>query len=69
MAKKSIAQKLRDLLDGSPDESNVPMTSGEIGKVEANKKRKPAAKKRSAKSGAKKKSTKKSKKGKKKSKR
>jgi hypothetical protein len=69
MAKKSIAQKLRDFLDASPAESNVPMTSDEIGAVEAKKKRKAAAKKRSAKSGAKKMSTKKSRKGKKKSKR
>jgi hypothetical protein len=64
MAKKSIAQKMRDFLAASPPESNVPMTSGEIAAVEARKKR--TAKKRSAKSGAKKKSTKKSRKGKKK---
>jgi hypothetical protein len=39
MAKKSIAQKLRDCLDASPAESNVPITSDEIGAVEAKKKR------------------------------
>jgi hypothetical protein len=57
MAKKSIAQKMRDFLAASPPESNVPMTSGEIAAVEARKKR--AAKKRSAKSDSKKESTKK----------
>ena len=73
MAKKSVAQKFREFLDASPDESNVPMTRGEIATAVAKKKRKAATKNRPLKSAAKKnvakKSTSKSSENKKKSKR
>jgi hypothetical protein len=54
MAKKTIAEKFKDFMETSSDNSNKPMTKGEIATTVAKKKRKASTKKRTAKKTAKK---------------